>query len=157
MANWVLVPGGTPINIDLVQSITTQSNVLILKMFDGSNVTVTYSSPAIASGVANVLSFSATNPSSGSSYWDGVPLIRQITPTTTAANAATTLIVSGVGFDRTAAIAINGTAVPTNFISSVVLMLSYTANLIAAGGPYDVVYTDGMGLTNTLAAAMTFT
>ena len=110
-------------------------------------VSITVSTPSASPSLSNALSLSIVNPP--------VPTLTSMTPTSGPINVAFTATLAGTGFAESSVVAVNGTAVPTTFVSSTQLTAAVPANLIPPGNLSLTVTTPAPG--GGISSAVNFT
>lgn len=78
-----------------------------------------------------------------------------VSPTTLPVSAAATLTVTGTGFTASTAVLVNGTVLPTTFVSSTQLTAAVAAGQFVSAGAFSVSVSDG-GATSSASAPVEF-
>lgn len=109
---------------------------------------ISVSNPAPGGGISSMLTLNVSNPP------NPAPQAESLLPSSVAAGSTAQLLdVNGVNFNATSTILLNGTAVPTQFVSAVLLQTTLPANDLASGALLNIAVSNpapGGGTTSPL-------
>jgi hypothetical protein len=137
----VIVFNGASLSTNYVSATSLTAQVPASALAAGASVSITVTNPAPGGGASTASTFAVMSPT---------PAINSISPTYIALGAATTLTISGTGFESNSIVKWNGTAKPTTFFSATTLTVSLAAgDVVAAGSAQVTVSNPGPGGSDT--------
>ena len=140
---------GSPAPTTFVSTTNLQATLPASDFVNPGAFNISVSNPAPGGGTSVVLTLAVNNPA------NPVPQAESLSPSSvTAGSTAQLLDVNGVNFNGTSIILLNGAAVPTTFVSKILLQTTLPASALTAGAVLNIAVSNPGGGTTP---ALTFT